>query len=266
MEYENRVTIFIDVLGFKQILKATLNIDGTDNEKKINELESVLLLIREIMDLDASEKPFSESMQITQFSDSIVISFKEDEEDEVFYTLANLQNLVINLVWRGIICRGGVSYGKLVHNEKMVFGPALVEAYETESKAALYPRIILDKTIIKIGIKNNGFDNGASEVQKAILNLLSKDTDDMYYIDYFLKAQGELDDPALDMPRYIDELRDIIEKGIKNGKKAPDIKVKYGWMKNKFNTMVKVFTKPEFISALTDEELKSYYESLKQIK
>ncbi len=266
MKYENRVTIFIDVLGFKQIIKSTLNPDGSDNENNIKLLNDLILLIREIMDMDDEEGHISESMQITQFSDSLVISFKEDEESEVFYTLSNIQNLIINLVGRKIICRGGIAYGKLVHNDKMVFGPALVEAYETESKAAMYPRIILDRSIIEIGRKYHAFEHGQSEEQRAILKLLSKDTDDMYYIDYFTKAQQELDNPEFDMPEYIDELKVIIKEGIKFGKKSPDLKVKYGWMKNKFNAMLRNFKKPEFIELLSNTGLKDYYSNINYIE
>ena len=34
--------------------------------------------------------------------------------------------------------------------------------------------------------------------------------------------------------------KEIIEKGLKMAKKSPDIKVKYSWMKNKYNIMIKM--------------------------
>ncbi len=266
MKYDNRITVFLDILGFKQIIKSTEDKDGNDIEKNIKFLHDTILKIRELLDIDIEGGHHAKSKQVTQFSDSIVISFKEKEESEVFYTISDIQTLVINLALRGIICRGGISYGKLIHNDKMIFGPALVEAYETESKAALYPRIILDKTIIDIGKKYHAIHHGEIDEKNAIMQILNKDTDDMFYIDYFSKAQGELNDPDYDMPTYINKLKEIIEIGIKAGKKAPDVKVKYNWMKNKFNTMVKVYTTSEFLSSLDDQDLKHYYTELKQIK
>jgi hypothetical protein len=266
MKYDKRITVFLDILGFKQIIRNTEDKNGIDNEDKIAFLEETILKIRELLDIDNANGHQAKSKQITQFSDSIVISFKENEESEVFYTLSDIQTLIINLTLRGIICRGGISYGKLIHNDKMIFGPALVEAYETESKAALYPRIILDKTIIDIGKKHHAIHHGEIDEKLAIKKILNQDTDDMFYIDYFSKAQGELDDPEYDMPTYIEKLREIIEQGIKDGKKAPDIKVKYNWMKNKFNSMVRAYTRAEFISMLQDQDLKDYYSDLKLIK
>lgn len=266
MKYDKRITVFLDILGFKQIIKSTEDKNGNDNEEKIAFLKETILKIRELLDIDNANGHQAKSKQITQFSDSIVISFKENEESEVFYTLSDIQTLIINLALRGIICRGGISYGKLIHNDKMIFGPALVEAYETESKAALYPRIILDKSIIDIGKKHHAIHHGEIDEKLAIKKILNQDTDDMFYVDYFSKAQGELDDPEYDMPTYIEKLREIIDQGIKDGKKSPDIKVKYNWMKNKFNSMVRAYTRAEFISALKEQDLKDYYSALKLIK
>ena len=56
----------------------------------------------------------------------------------------------MRLISNDILCRGAVTYGKLIHTKEMIFGPALVQAYETESKAALYPRIILSEDLINM--------------------------------------------------------------------------------------------------------------------
>ena len=131
MNYENRITVFIDILGFKNIIKNTENKDGTDNEKKIEFLHNTILTIRKLLDIDDPNGHFAKSKQVTQFSDSIVISFEENEESEVFYTISDIQTLVINLVLKGFICRGAISYGKLIHNEKVkqrgiIFKPDLI--------------------------------------------------------------------------------------------------------------------------------------------
>ena len=48
----------------------------------------------------------------------------------------------------GLFVRGGVSVGEFYINEDIVFGPALLDAHNTESNLACYPRIVLDdKTV-----------------------------------------------------------------------------------------------------------------------
>lgn len=68
----------------------------------------------------------------------------------------------------------------------------------------------------------------------------------MYYIDYFYKAFKELDDPELDFPDYIQSLGNIIRKGLM-GSTHPtnaDVRVKYSWMRERYNRMVDTVTAP----------------------
>ena len=262
MMYENRVTVFLDILGFKEIINGTYDDKGNDIEVNINQIAYIHDIIRKLLDAD-NPSEFSISKQITIFSDCIVISFKEEEQSEIFYTLSDIQDLIINLVFEGIICRGAISFGKLIHTDKTIFGPALNEAYLTESKAALYPRVILNKSIFEIAQNNHASHNSSKDEIESICNIVSIDTDDMYYIDYYAKARSELDDPVYDMPDYIDKLRDIIMNGFEVGKNKPDIQIKYHWMKNKFNKMVSYFIKNSV--SIVDPDLKDYYQNLKKI-
>lgn len=241
-EYENRVTLFIDILGFKKIINHTVNADGSDNHLEIEFLIETLGLIKNHLEIDFPDEGKMLSRQITHFSDSIIISFREDQEGEVFKTLFNVQKLIILLLNRNILCRGAISYGKLLHNDRYIFGPALNKAYETENKAALYPRIILDKSIIEIGIKFHYLDNTQTEEKVAIKNLLLKDTDDMYFIDYFLNPEPALPNFKVDLGPYIKTLRNKILLGLKE--EDPSIRIKFSWMKNKFNNLVHKWKDP----------------------
>ena len=166
---------------------------------------------------------------VTQFSDCVVISFKYSEESEVFYTLLDIQHLLINLVYLEMICRGDIVFGKLVHTEKMIFGPGLIDAYTLESKAANYPRIILDESVLDVAASYHAHHHTPELELDSVKSILGRDTDGMYYIDYFASAQSELDDPELDFPEYLEKLSKIITKGVNSSK--PDIKVKYNWLK-----------------------------------
>ena len=244
IEYENRVTIFIDILGFKNIINQTVNEDGSNNSSKIEFLIETLGLIKSHLNNDFPDEKNKQSRQITHFSDSIIISFKEDQEGEVFTVLFKIQRLIILLVERGILCRGAISYGKLLHDDKYIFGPALIKAYEIETKAALYPRVILDKTIIEIGIKFHYIGNSQIEEQVSIRNLLIKDSDDMYFIDYFINPEVALPNFKNDLGPYIKNLRKLIIDGLELGEKDASIKIKYSWMKNKFNSLVHKWKEP----------------------
>ncbi|AKD03930.1 hypothetical protein PKOR_13495 [Pontibacter korlensis] len=120
-----------------------------------------------------------------------------------------------------------------------ILGPALVDAYKTETEAAIYPRVILDKTVIdkmKETYSFNRLDSyRAVRFDGTIDSYLIMDSDDKLYIDYFARAGYYFEEEKL--VSYYSTLRKQIINGLKY--KSPRIKAKYSWMKNKFNNVPK---------------------------
>ena len=274
MRYEQRVVAFIDILGFKSLLNDTIGKDGNDNSDKIDEIISAYDSIREIWSVEQtakySDKKISATKKISIFSDCLVVSFLIEQPSGVFSTLLEIKLLIMTLISKNILCRGAISMGKFIHTDHYLFGPALVEAYTLESKAALYPRVILDHSIIDIGTKNRNKNHDLTEEQKYVQSLLEKDSDGMFYIDYFYKAQTELDDPEYSFPGYIENLANIIRKGLMSSShhSKADIRVKYSWMRERFNNMVDIVTSKEAIIRLKnhgEDDLANFYRNLKKI-
>lgn len=229
--YSERICCFLDVLGFREHIKGTLNEDGTDNERRIRAIGDALDAVREVVQVE--RRVAAAGKRTTQFSDSLVISFPVNKESGVFYALLEIMWVQMNLVKRGILCRGGIARGKLIHTNQLIFGPAMIDAHALESKAANYPRVILEQSIIDAGVAAHGRHHGAADEKESILRLLEKDGDGMYYIDYIAKIEAELDGPE-EHPSYLMDLRNIAEPGLRSG--DPSIRVKYLWMREKFNT------------------------------
>jgi len=84
-------------------------------------------------------------LTITQFSDSFVLSCPAENQHSCSYLLQAVY--LIHLMCfesLGMMVRGGITLGKLIHEENgALFGPAMNEAYELESKSAIYPRVII---------------------------------------------------------------------------------------------------------------------------
>ncbi|NVM66848.1 hypothetical protein FHW88_005166 [Mucilaginibacter sp. SG538B] len=256
IQYEERVTVFIDILGFKDLLAETVSRDEVQNQAKVQEIAGAYRIMRNVLEVDTTEKRRvdlkKDSRQITIFSDCVVISFKADQPDEIFFTLMDIQGMIIELAAKGILCRGAITHGALVHKPEMLFGPALVEAYLLESKAALYPRVILHRDIIRLAKLNSVLDSA-----EALRELLVKDSDGMYYVDYFSSAQDVLDDPEEGFPEYIRRLGDKIRRGLQGSSSAfkADVRVKYSWMKERYNQVVKQGQYPAFQGRLRKKGL-----------
>ncbi len=236
--YENRIVVFLDILGFQEVINKTVRSDGSDNTSEIQNLVDAFNSMRyfaEPLYLDENSPELDKSKNITQFSDSLVISFPLNVESGIFWTLLDLRWIIINLINRGLICRGAITYGKLLHTDRYLFGPALNDAYNLERQSAVYPRVILSENLIKVGKKYHSKHHNRQREEKFIRKLISLDQDGWYYIDYF-NVMDDLDDPEYDYPCYLKNLSKVITEGLKH--KDLNIKAKYQWMAEKYNETV----------------------------
>lgn len=71
----------------------------------------------------------------------------------------------------GILIRGAITIGNLYHKSGVILGKGMIEAYHLELKSAVYPRIILSKTLIK----ELNYPLLAKEIDMVITNIC-KDT------------------------------------------------------------------------------------------
>jgi len=76
----------------------------------------------------------------------------------------------------GILSRGGVGHGLLHHENGIVFGHALIQAYELESKQAIYPRILVPQDIAAAYIETEVAQRG-EQVRATVSSLFRTDFD-----------------------------------------------------------------------------------------
>lgn len=229
--YSTKIVAFIDILEFKDIIKKCKN----ESQKKL--LFSIMEYIKDIKDHNYKGTLRQDEIgkEITVFSDSIVISYdlNENLQGQVFCILMDIIQLQLDLAGQGIILRGAVTMGEIYHKNEIVFGPAMVSAYELESKIAKYPRIIVDNQLLEYASMNPSSQNGSAMELSYILELLSEDKDKWLYID-FLSQNQELDDPN-DINRIFYILKKKITEGIQN--EDPKIVEKYEWLRNYYNSI-----------------------------
>ena len=178
----------------------------------------------------------------TQFSDSIVISFPWKKDDwqllAVFRSLKMIQ--VVLLYKYNLLLRGGVVIGDILHTDKILIGPAMIDAYALESKCANSPRIVLDP---RVTIEFNRFKRIARENGRVGNDfIIHKDYDDTSYIDYFNIDESEIL-KLIDIKKYFE----VICKHIALYVNSSDISIrmKYLWMRNKLKSTA-FYKKPEY--------------------
>lgn len=248
--YQKAIVTFIDILGFGDFVRQS-------DAKTINRvLDAVEKSASPVLLGDVVKK--DDHAEVVSFSDSIVRIRKIETKANQQYPIGLLFQELISLVHAqgelidfDIIIRGGVSVGDIYISGGRVFGPGLIEAYELESKYALYPRIIIDPRLIQEYKTNKLLKANWHSVEdelEIVGSLLRQGDDGMWFIDYVAALEQELDEPEM-YPIFLRRHREVILSGAKNHAKLNSILSKFVWMANYHN---------QIISSLHDEAFENY--------
>lgn len=157
--YEKRLVAYLDVLGFKELIKNSV----PDSEALFRNIKVLLDCFvvgnrGNFSSIVATKNGSSEEMVerirneicTTGFSDCIVISAEFNNAGASSFIEKTIQLCSIAAAL-GFFVRGGICHGNLYHKQEIVFGPAFIEAYEIEQKRAEYYRVFINtKTVDEI--------------------------------------------------------------------------------------------------------------------
>jgi hypothetical protein len=225
MEYEERVVAFIDVLGWGAAVENSAS-DPQLRDRMENAVSSLGLIVRDYVD-EKDDPRILESLpasddQATQFSDSVVISFRSNAP----WDLTRMVNVVcsyqVTMIMSGFPIRGGITVGKMHHSGSVSFGPALNRAVCLE-KLARYPRVIVDQFL------NHQVRAAASKLPRH-WNFVFEDDDGWIIPDYL----GAI---AIS-PASNRQVRQIIESAKARSNADTGILAKYDWLSAKLDNAI----------------------------
>ncbi len=142
------------------------------------------------------------------FSDAFVLAVPierpEDEHAAVLGLITQAALLQLELAGQGLFVRGGLALGQFHIHNGLIFGAALVDAYELESEHAVHPRVILDKAADDCQRKSA--DGGPGRLEGEQGSMLLCDDDGWTFIDYLAVLFDEPDDPRPRLRAHRDTL------------------------------------------------------------
>jgi hypothetical protein len=234
MTYSQRYILFADILGFSKYIESTID-KGKDNEFKIQFIINLLSYLRNEFCLKTEDDSETEGLKkamkkdkyysnavITQFSDSFIISREKSSEYSMRSLVLDACFIWIWGIYFGFIFRGAITYGKIIHNSDIVFGPDFITAYKIESNLAIYPRIVIDPKII----------NDIFKTDEVLKKIIKQDFDRILYVDTFSGL-----DYIFKTEKSKNIILDILARLINDGLKSNDLTIscKYGWLEKKYN-------------------------------
>ena len=230
MTYSQRYILFADIIGFSKYIDST--VDGyRDSELKIMTFANLMLFLKfgygipteddtenDISAKTLAREKYLKNVAITQFSDSFIIS-READTDNIIELLLDACYIWLWGTYFGFFFRGAITSGKIIHNNDFVFGPGFIHAYKLEREKAIYPRIIIDVTIIDNFLINDKY-----------ASLIKKDDDGLYYIDTF-SGMDFIHRNKSSTEYRLKQIHRLILDGLKIDDLS--IKQKYIWLQNK---------------------------------
>lgn len=162
----NYFVAFIDLLGFSSMVSHDCE-SPEAAQKYIDKLKATHKKTKELKDE-------IKGLQLTQFSDSIVLALPYKKESfHEFSTLVS--NYQYELLKNGILCRGGISYGMHHYEDDFLFSSGLIHAYNIEKDVSINPRIVVSKNLVDLLYPS------LDEIPK---QTLIRESDGSYFINY----------------------------------------------------------------------------------
>lgn len=211
------VIAFLDILGGKKLINdnadESLNLVYTSYMEAIGEYEK-------------RANPNLSLPKIKIFSDNISISFCIDDNcDNTFECILSVVlfcNALTARFWsKGLLVRGGITIGYCFSDDFMVWGKALVRAYEIENTIAIYPRIVIDP------LSEELFDFLSKPKYK---KMICRDFDGLYFIDPLYSQKFSEILPFLEklMQDNKKRIEDLDDQNLKE-------RQKFNWLQNYYN-------------------------------
>jgi hypothetical protein len=213
---------FLDILGQREKLrKITLLPRSEEDFQKVRETMGTVLTFRELFakflegfkrkrglphDLSPAQeislddlKKRAEEVQpkIQSVSDTIIIYVPLSDENKIVHldgmlpTLLAIAACFLSLMAKGSLFRGGIDIGIGVEiDDRDIYGPALVSAYDLESKVAKYPRIVMGDKFVEFLYSNiqKPETDAQSQINRQLAmfcrDLLLIDGDGRFILDY----------------------------------------------------------------------------------
>ena len=224
-KYNQYYFAFLDLLGFKETVKSR----SCEEIAEIFDEAKKEYTIRKGVGEDKWVNVISpEDIHYYIMSDSICIFIKCDIKAALTVLTWLCLHLQIRLLslQEPVFVRGSISSGALYADNNILFGPAMVEAYNRAEKLALYPRIIIPQPLIE----------AVDDIdEKHFLNISTfLEQDGFYsikYIEYFF-LQLSTDEAK---ERVISNINQILDNSLDKSVREKYLYVKY-WIDVSLNS------------------------------
>jgi hypothetical protein len=243
VNYERSLLTYIDILGFRDLISS----------KTPNDISRFIRVVREAVEPTRWKTDFPEltKEEFANFSDLSIIwtplrrKSKFPPQGEIHSQILRMVHAQSVLLFdESILIRGGITVGDVARSYGQLFGPAVVRAYDLESKVARFPRIVVGEEVLhELSTNPSLWVHDRDTDLKAVNILLRKDSDGEYFVDYLRVMEGELEEPSK-YSSYLLWHQEFIAQGLLKYRRDASVVSKFKWLKEYHDSTVQNRSRP----------------------
>lgn len=225
--------LFLDLLGFSNQVKAV----GQNEEEAQKHFDAIYKAfdaatkeIRYETDFHRNMEDYVENWNCRLFSDNVAIGCPLDghyhSESLLWRLIEGASRCQLELTLADYFVRGGCAVGPLYMNDLMIYGTAMIDAYEMESQYAIYPAIALTEKACQYVHEHTRY---YQELEQSVhYNSIYISQTGHYFMNYLHELVYSQDPYLLQEDKLFTHKKLIIDN-IARHEANPKVQIKYKW-------------------------------------
>jgi hypothetical protein len=164
----HRLVALMDVIGYRYLLKMDRD-NGTEDFK--SRLTKSLDVLSSINESDMSHQAISDTL--------IIAGSGGMQLSEFISIVARVQR---SFLYNGLLLRGGMAFEQHFKAGNVTYSNALAIAYELEKKQAIYPRVVVDRSVVEMARVGDRFS--LEDVSRVTEERLLLEQDGVYFVNF----------------------------------------------------------------------------------
>lgn len=219
------IVAFIDVLGFSQLTNELSSIG--ESQELLNKISAAIHESRQFAreELQVDNHALNREWSCKFFSDNLAFGYPLENNPQqraraAWFLVRCAQRYQLNMALNGFFVRGALTQGAVCLTDEIIFGSALIECYQLESKTSVVPRIVLSRCLEKMLLESYRTDGGSPSIEATIC----RDVDGWWFVNYL---QAAVTPKGVDwklVARHKQSILDSLSHTTRH-----DVLSKYGW-------------------------------------
>jgi hypothetical protein len=192
--YSEHLVAFYDILGFSEFVQS---------HPGANEVDRLFARITDVASIPELSTTLV-GQRYTHFSDTIIRTtpFRSPKGTDnrfgiLFHELNSTVHFQMELIWSEMVwIRGAITFGEAFHDDRAIYGPAVIRAYELEKDVAVFPRVIVDPLLLaffETSSRLHGDQHDPNTERDYVLDHIKCGDDGVWFVDYLRAARVEAD-------------------------------------------------------------------------